>query len=63
MPAVGAIPPRLLDRPQAARYLNISVWSLIDLEAAGLLARVRIGELRRCLYDVNDLDKLIEVSK
>lgn len=55
--------PRLLDRPQAARYLNLSVWSLIDLEAAGLLARVRIGEVRRVLYDVKDLDKLIEASK
>ena len=59
----GCLPPRLLDRTQAAAYLGISIWSLIDLEAAGHLARVRIGDLRCVRYDRADLDRLIEASK
>jgi hypothetical protein len=62
-PATPKIDARLLDRAASARYLGISVWSVIDLEAAGLLARVQIGALRRALYDKEDLDRLIEQWK
>lgn len=63
-----ALWPRLLDLHAAAAYLSISEWTVRDLEAAGILARVRIplpnqGELRKVLLDRTDLDRLIEVWK
>jgi hypothetical protein len=63
-----AIPPRLVDVDGAASYLGLSVWSVRDLDAAGILPRVRVplpngGELRRCLYDRADLDRLIDSWK
>ena len=69
MPGLCPLTPRLLDTESAARYLGgVSVWALRDLEAAGHLPRVRLPlpggrELRRILYDVTDLDRLIERSK
>ena len=55
---------RLLDLEQTAIYLgDISPWTVRDLEAAGVLQRVRIptrhGELRKILFDMHDLDRLI----
>ena len=55
---------RLLDLDAAAAYLSCSTWTLRDLEAAGVLKRVRIptangGELRKLLFDREDLDALI----
>jgi hypothetical protein len=69
--AQGAIAPlvsRLLDLHRAAQYLSISEWTVRDLEAAGVLRRVRVplpnhGELRKILFDRGDLDHLIEVWK
>jgi hypothetical protein len=69
VPGLCPLAPRLLDTESAARYLGgVSVWALRDLEAAGHLPRVRLPlpggrELRRILYDVTDLDRLIERSK
>jgi hypothetical protein len=61
---VAAVPPRLLDLGATAAYLGVSPWTVRDLEAAGSLQRVRIphphgGELRKLLFDREDLDRLI----
>ena len=66
--ASGLITPRLLDLAGAASYLSVSPWTVRDLEATGILPRVRVprannGELRKILFDRNDLDRLIEVWK
>ncbi len=66
--AVQAIVPRLLSLEAAALYLGVSTWTIRDLEAAGVLPRVRIplpngGELRKVLFDVKDIDNCIEVWK
>jgi hypothetical protein len=42
----------------------MSPWTIRDLEAAGVLLRVRVplpqgGELRKLLFDKADLDRLI----
>lgn len=60
--------PRLLDLPRTAAYLGVSPWTVRDLEAAGVLRRVRVplpggGELRKILFDRLDLDRLIDVWK
>ena len=66
--AVIACPPRLLDVDAAAAYLGVSSWTVRDLDASGVLPRVRVplpngGELRRLLFDRTDLDRLIDVWK
>jgi hypothetical protein len=66
--AAAGLPPRLLDVEAAARYLSISSWTVRDLYASGRLPRVRFPlggdrELRRLLFDVRDLDKLIEAAR
>lgn len=64
-----AVPPRLLDLAGTARYLgDLSPWTVRDLEATGILKRVRIplqngGELRKVLFDRVDLDRLVEAWK
>jgi excisionase family DNA binding protein len=58
----GIIRPRLLSVPEAARYLGgISVWTVRALAWRGEIPEVRIG--RRLLFDVQDLDSLVERSK
>ena len=59
---------RLLDLQQAARYLGVSPWTVRDLEASGVIPRVLIPlpngrELRKLLFDRDDLDRLIESWK
>lgn len=66
--AMVPTPPRLLDLAGAAAYLCVSTWTVRDLEAAGILPRVRVplanqGELRKLLFDRTDLDKAIEAWK
>ena len=62
-------PQRLFDLRAAAVYLGrVSPWTLRDLEAGGVLPRVRVplpggGELRKVLFDRADLDRLIELWK
>ena len=60
---VAAVPPRLLDLDATAAYLGVSPWTVRDLEAGGILHRVRVplpnGELRKLLFDREDLDRLI----
>lgn len=65
---VTPIAPRLLDLDAAATYLGVSPWTVRDLEAAGVLKRVRVPlpggrELRKLLFDKADLDRLIEAWK
>jgi Helix-turn-helix domain len=60
--------PRLLDLEAAAAYLGVSPWTIRDLEAAGVLPRVRVPlpggrDLRKLLFDKADLDRLIEAWK
>jgi hypothetical protein len=67
----GAVPglcPRLLDLGATASYLGVSGWTVRDLESAGELRRVRIPmgqgrELRKLLFDRQDLDRLLEAWK
>lgn len=66
--AQQASAPRLLDLRATAAYLGVSEWTVRDLDAAGVLHRVRIplphgGELRKLLFDRSDLDRLIEAWK
>lgn len=63
-----AISPRLLSLDAAAAYLSMSPWTIRDLEAAGVLPRVRVPlpdgrELRKLLFDKADLDRLIGAWK
>lgn len=64
---VAAVLPRLLDLDATAAYLGVSPWTVRDLEAAGILSRVRIplpnGELRKLLFDREDLDHLVALWK
>jgi hypothetical protein len=65
---VSACVPRLLNLDAAAVYLGVSPWTVRDLDGAGVLPRVRVplphgGELRRLLFDREDLDRLIESWK
>lgn len=61
-------PPRLLDLKTAARYLGgISPWTVRGLVAKGDITPVRLpsvkhpGEAgRRLLFDVRDLDALVD---
>jgi hypothetical protein len=64
VPALCPISPRLLDLSTAAAYLGVSAWTVRDLETGGVLSRVRVplpggGELRKVLFDREDLDHLI----
>jgi hypothetical protein len=66
--AQGALTPRLLDLDAAASYLSMSPWTIRELEAKGVLPRVRVplphgGELRKLLFDKADLDRLITAWK
>ncbi len=62
--SVAPIEPRLLDLPGSAAYLSVSGWTVRELEAAGILRRVRVPasgsrDLRKILFDREDLDALI----
>jgi hypothetical protein len=63
--AVGSISPRLLDLRAAAAYLGVSPWTIRDLKANGTLRRVNVPsgkgrDLRKLLFDRQDLDHLVE---
>lgn len=65
---VGPVAPRLLDLHGAAAYLGLSKYTVRELEQQGILARVRIplpdaGEVRKLLFDKQDLDLLVESWK
>lgn len=66
---LATVTPRLFGVEGAAAYLGgISAWSVRDLHACGRLPRVRLPlggdrELRRLLFDVRDLDRIIDAAK
>lgn len=62
MSSPQAIMPRLLNFKQAAEYLSCAVWQLRQLEWAGELPSVR-GLGKRILFDIKDLDRLVEQRK
>jgi len=62
------ITPRLLNLRAAANYLGVSPWTIRDLESRGVLKRVTVplpggAELRKLLFDKQELDRLIDVWK
>src|SRR5262249_45598674 len=59
---------RLVDFAGAARYLGVSPRLIRELDARGQLRRVRLERgpgraIRRVLFDVRDLDQLVERAK
>ena len=52
---------RLLSLPEAAEYLALSPWTVRDLAGKGRLPVVRIT--RKLLFDLKDLDALIDSEK
>jgi hypothetical protein len=71
VPKVCPITPRLLDLAGSAAYLHVSTWTIRDWVSAGVLVRVKLpggagnpeGTLTRLLFDVRDLDQLVERGK
>lgn len=66
--AVAPLRPRLVDVAGAARYLSVGDDTIRDFDSRGVLRRVRLpgpgtADLRRVLFDVRDLDRLIEHHK
>lgn len=61
---VAPLAPRLLDLNATAAYLGVSTWKIRELDAKGILSRVRIplpnaGEVRKLLFDRLELDELV----
>lgn len=54
---------RLLTPKEAANYLGISERKLEYFRAAGQINQTRLPDTKKRLYDLVDLDKLIEQSK
>ncbi len=52
--------PQLLSRADVCRVLNVSLSSLLRIEARGRLKRVQLPESRRALYHPDDVQALIE---
>ena len=59
----GIISKRLLTPKEAANYLGVSERKLEYLHAAGQINQTRLPDTKKRLYDLVDLDKLIEQSK
>jgi hypothetical protein len=60
-----AVDRRLLDLRATAAYLGLAPWTIRELEWRGVLRRVRVplpngADVRRLLFDVRDLDDIIE---
>ncbi len=65
---VVPVTPRLLNLGGAAAYLSVSTWKIREMEAAGVISRVRIPlggtvELRKLLFDRLELDELVNSWK
>jgi excisionase family DNA binding protein len=57
------VTPRLLDTDEAARYLGVCGGTVRSLIAKGKLTAIRPPGMRRLLFDVRDLDVLVEQWK
>ena len=66
-PETPPLSPRLLDIEAAAAYLGLSRWTVQNLLDAGTLRRVAVPigakDVRRVLFDRQDLDALVEQWK
>ncbi len=51
---------RLLDTDQAAAYLGVCAGTVRSLMSRGTLTAIRPPGMRRLLFDVHDLDALVE---
>lgn len=60
-PPKGPAGKRLLSQKEAAGYLGVSVRKVQELQGNGELKRVAIGG--RTLYDIRDLDAMIDQAK
>jgi len=58
---VGNTTPRLLNIPDAAKYMGCTVWFVRTLIWGRQLAHVRFG--KRFLLDRSDLDRFIDSQK
>lgn len=54
---------RLKSRKDAAKYIGLSDDILDVLAKKGMISPVRFDGVRKVLYDVRDLDELIESNK
>lgn len=52
---------RLVNVKQAGSYLGVSPWTIREMVWRGEIPEIRIG--RRLLFDLRDLDRLIERCK
>lgn len=55
--------PRLLNTEEAARYLGVGTGTVRSLVAKGTLSAIRPPAMRRLLFDIRDLDVLVESWK
>jgi excisionase family DNA binding protein len=55
--------PRLLSAREAGLYLGLAYDSVLGLVQAGVLQPVKLGTLRKLLFDRLDLDQLVERGK
>ena len=63
----SSVPPRLLDVPRAAVYLNISPSLVREYISAGMLHQVLLPDpncsarvIRRVLLDIRELDRFVD---
>lgn len=59
----GVTEARLLSLGESARFLAVTVRTVQNLIARGVLRPVRIAGLRRTLLDRKDLDRLVESGR
>lgn len=54
---------RLKSRKDAAKYVGLSVDILDKLAKEGLISPIKFDGVNKILYDIQDLDELIESNK
>jgi len=59
--SVAPMSPRLLPAREAAKYLGISYDKLLDLRSAGTVRPLSVPGLRKLVFDVRELDGLVEL--
>jgi excisionase family DNA binding protein len=52
-----------MGRPQAARYLRVTMRTLDRLVARGMLSPLRLPGIRRTLFEQADLDALVDAAR
>ena len=58
--SIATLSPRLLPAREAAKYLGVSYDKLLDLRSAGTVRPLSIPGLRKLVFDVRELDDLVE---